>query len=607
MNTFALVITLATLAFTMFFLASSLIRGDLVAILIVVILAASGVLTPAEALSGFSSNAVVIIACMFIVGKAIIHTGIAQHVGEAIIKRGGSNEKVLLVLLMSATAIVGAFMSSTATVAIFIPIAVTVAEKTGLNHKRLLMPLAVAALISGMMSLVATTPNLVVNDVLRSQGMSFGFFSITPFGVLCLALGIAFMALCGQNMLAPSGSAPKRTKDPGIDDLLRYYSIDSSEYLFRVPPTSNLVGMSVAQVGLANQHHVILVGIKSLRFDGRHNVSAARPESIVQAEDTLMLVGKKSEVSRFGEQFALQPVAARHSVRKSFFRVVGMAELMLSPDSVLIGKSLRESGFQSQFHSMVLALRRNGETIVDDLGDLKLKVGDVLLACGGWNDIVRLGKHRDQYILLTLPDEYRDFIPAANKERLTLAVLATMIPLMVFNILPPVTAILAASAALVLLRCVPLSSIYEVVDWQTIIMIAGILPLALAMQKTGLIGAVSTFFEAHLAGAGPITVLSALFVVTALLGLFITNTAVAVLMAPMAIDVAQRLSMPPEACAMVVAVACSAAFMSPLGSPVNMLVREPGGYCFGDFIKVGVPMLLLCLGATLLLCWLLYV
>lgn len=604
-----MLITLLTLAGAMVLLIGNFLRNDIVAVLIILILMISGVLSNTEALSGFSSNAVIIIAGMFIVGKAIIHTGVAQRVGAMIIKYGGSSEPRLLAMIMVAAGLVGAFMSSTATAAIFIPITLAVAEKAGINHKRLLMPLAVAALISGMMTLVATTPNIVINTALRDRGLeTLGFFSFSPFGLLILVLAVVFMAFIGQNLLAPKGEQVQHKKGPYIDDLLQYHSIEKFEYLLRIPAHSNLVERSVAGMQLNAEHHVILLAVQ---HDGRGRgrkgeIVSARPEVIFKPEDVLMVIGSPEHVTAFAERFSLQRVHAGATRRRAFFQVVGIAEVMLNPDSTLIGKSLRETLFQTIYHSMVLGIRRKGVTITENIADMPLKFGDVLLLCGAWKDIIRLGQNKEQYLLLTLPQDYAEVVPAPNKERLTLVIMALMVAAMVFNILPPVSAILATATALLLCRCVPITSIYDVVDWQTIIMIAGILPLALALDKTGVIAVVSGKFLELFSGAPTELVLSGLFLITAALGLVMSNTAVAVLVAPMAVDIALKFGISPQACAMTCAIACSAAFVSPLGSPVHMLVREPGGYSFKDYAIVGLPLLLLALPATLLLCRLIY-
>lgn len=605
-----IIITLATLAVAVALFVSNILRGDLVAMLIVITLAISGVLEPAEALSGFSNNAVVIVACMFVVGRSITHTGIAQRVGEAIIKYGGTSEKRLLLLIMAAAGLIGAFMSSTATAAIFIPIALSVAEKANLNHRRLLMPLAAAALISGMMTLVATTPNIIINSALIDHGLKgLGFFEFTPFGLLVLVLCAAFMSIAGQRILSAANTAESHKSDPTIDDLLRHCGIDQNEYLLRVPPHSDLIDKSVARMQLRADHNIILLAVERSASAGarRKAVYAARPETVFQTDDVMLVIGNQDCVQEFAQAFSLQILPFRTSQRRAFFQVVGIAEVMLSPESPLIEKSLTETTFQSTFHSMVIGIRRNGKTLTKDISKTLLKFGDVLLLCGAWADILRLRQHHNEYyLLLTMPKDSTDYVPAPKKQKLTLAVLACMVLLMVCNLLPPVVAVLSATAALLLLRCVPINAVYTVIDWQTVIMIAGMLPLALAMQKTGIINYVSEGFINSLSSAGPLTVLGGLFVITAVLGLFMSSSPAAILMAPVAVGVAQSMQISPQACAMSVAVACSAAFISPLGSPVTMLVREPGGYSFMDYARVGVPMFALSLIATLLLCRIFY-
>lgn len=604
MDTF---ITLLTLVGAVTLLAGNFLRNDLVGALIILTLMVTGVLQPPEALSGFSSNAVIIIACMFIVGKAITHTGIAQRVGEAIIQYGGTNETKLMVMIMTAAAGVGAFMSSGATAAIFIPITLAVAEKANLNHKRLLLPLAVAALISGMMTLVAATPNIVINGALREQGApTLSFFSFTPFGIVMLLLAIGFMVFFGRNMLAPKDSKIARKKGHSIDDLLDYHQLAQHEYLLRVPPHSDLVDRSIARMQLGALYSITLLAVESSEYGRRKEITMARPEKVFQPDDLLMVIGTAEHVEAFAEKFSLQKISARASQRRAFFQVVGIAEVMLNPDSTLIGKSLKEMLFQSTFQIIVLGVRRKGQTLTEDIADIPLKFGDVLLVCGAWKDILRLEQNKDQYLLLTLPRDHREFIPARHKEKTALAILAVMVGLVTFNVLPPVAAILAATIALLLARCAPMTSIYNVVDWQTIVMIAGILPLALALQKTGVIGVVTAGFMDMYANSNPVFVLASLFLVTAVLGLFLSSTAVAVLLAPMAVDVGLKLGISPQACAMTVAIACSAVFVSPLGSSVYMIVREPGGYTFADYAKVGAPLLVLSLLSTVFFCWLFF-
>ena len=608
MNNPDMLIAVLTLAGAAVLLVTNWIRGDLVAVLVMLTLMLTGVLEPSDALSGLSSPVVVIIASMFVISEAIVHTGLAQRMGEAIIDRGGTSEVRLLVLLMAGSALVGSFMSSTATAAIFIPITLAVAEKAGLNHRRLLIPLAAAALISGMMTLVATTPNIVINNALRSHGQeALSFFSFTPFGLAVLVLAIAFIVLAGRHLLSGGQGAVSRRRERSIGEILQGYDIRQRVGVLRVTPGSGLIDRSVARMQLGARHRINLIALHTVADSGRAFVPA-RPETVFLANDILVVIAEHEAIDRFAEGFELERMELQvdPALEREFFQAVGVGEVMLTPESNLIGKSVREIGFHSRFRCQVLAIRRKGATLTTGFADEPLRFGDVLLACGAWEDILQLREHRDQYILLNLPQDYHEVIPARSRGPLAVFILAAMVGLLVFDLLPTVTAVLVATAALILFRCVDVESCYRVIDWQTVLIIAGMLPLALALERTGAITLVTDRLLELFAGVGPMGVLAVLFLVTVVIGLFLSNTPTAVLVAPMAVEIGLKMGIPPQACAMTVAIACSAAFISPLGSPVNMIVREPGGYTFMDYARVGVPLVALSLVATLVLVRLIY-
>ena len=608
MNNPDMLIAVLTLAGAAVLLVTNWIRGDLVAVLVMLTLMLTGVLEPGDALSGLSSPVVVIIASMFVISEAIVHTGLAQRMGETIIARGGTSEVRLLALLMAGSALVGSFMSSTATAAIFIPITLAVAEKAGLNHRRLLIPLAAGALISGMMTLVATTPNIVINNALRSHGQeALSFFSFTPFGLAVLVLAIGFMVVAGRHLLSGGQGAVSRRRERSIGEILQGYDIRQRVGVLRVTPGSGLIDRSVARMQLGARHRINLIALHTVADSGRAFVPA-RPETVFLANDILVVIAEHEAIDRFAETFQLERMELQvdPALQREFFQAVGVGEVMLTPESNLIGKSVREIGFHSRFRCQVLAIRRKGATLTTGFADEPLRFGDVLLACGAWDDILQLRDHRDQYILLNLPQDYREVIPARSRGPVAVAILAAMVGLLVFDLLPTVTAVLVATAALILTRCVNVDSCYRVIDWQTVLIIAGMLPLALALERTGAITLVTDWLLGLFAGVGPMWVLAALFLVTVAIGLFLSNTPTAVLVAPMAVEIGLKMGIPPQACAMTVAIACSAAFISPLGSPVNMIVREPGGYTFMDYARVGVPLVVLSLVATLVLVRLIY-
>lgn len=601
-------VTLAVFTGAALLLITNWIRGDQVALLVVLVLMVSRVLTVPEALSGFSSPVVVIISSMFIISEAIVYTGIAQRIGEQIIERGGTSETRLMSLLMLSACLVGSIMSSTATVAIFVPVVMAVAEKANLNHRRLLMPLAVGALISGMMTLVATTPNIVVNNALSAYGQEkLSFFSFTPFGVLVGGAALLFMIAFGRRLLDVRSSLPSRRAGRSIVDLINHYRIEQDFFLLVVPAGSPMADRAVVRLQLRENHEAKLIGLQTTE-NGVKTVKAIRPETIIKAGDTLAVVARPEQaeqlIAAFGLRRRIQPMDP--SQRKQFLQVIGAAEVMLTPESNLIGKTVKDSAFQTLFHCLVLGIRRKGEAITEHITEIPLQFGDVLLVSGAWKDILQLKDHRDQYLLLTLPQDHREVIPEGGKATLTCVVLAAMVGLMVFNLVPNVVAVLGAAAALILFRCVNPETYYRVIEWKTVMLIAGILPLALALQKTGAAALAAEFILQTFGGSNPLLILSVLFLLTVTLGLFISNTPTAVLVAPVAVDIGMQLQISPQACAMIVAIACSAAFVSPVGSPVNMVVREPGAYGVMDYLKVGVPLLLCAMVIAVSLAWVIY-
>lgn len=603
-----LLIVTATLSLAVVFFVSGWVRSDLVSLLLVLIFMVTGILTIEESLAGFSDPVVIIIVAMFIVSEAIVHTGIAQRLGDMIIRHGGGNELLLMVLIMLVIGLAGAFMSSTATAAIFIPVVLAVAAKANLNRKRLLMPLSVGALISGMMTLVATTPNLVINNALRSHGFEpLSFFSFTPFGLVSLAVGILFMAVFGRGMLARKSDVPDQRKKQSVSDLITEYGLESRFFRFRVPPASPIIDRSVARIPLTKKYH-----LKLIAFEKRQNriwvAEKPRPETVFEPDDIIDLIGEPEDAKRFATYAGLIPLpqVVNETRQKQLLRTIGAAEIMLTPNSPLIGKDLQELQFQNRYNCLVVGIRRHGQPLVDTIDQLPLAFGDVLLVLTDWHDIIHLRTFTDEFLLLTLPEEHQQAMYEYHRAPVMLSILGLMILFMTTGLFPPVTAVALTAVALILSRCVRLDRIYRVINWQTVVLIAGLLSLVTALDKTGASATIARTLVTVLGGVGPLPMLAILFLVASTMSLFLSNTAAAVLLAPIVLEAAVQLHISPQAFAMTVAIACSAAFATPMASPVNLLVQEPGGYSFMDFVRVGIPLQMLCLVITVALVALLY-
>jgi len=586
---------------------SNRVRSDVVAVLVMLALMLSGLLTVSESLAGFSQPVVLVIAAMFIVGEALVHTGITQSLSDVVVRAAGGSEARLLVLMMLVVSGIGAFMSSTAVVALFVPVALEIAREADLNRKRLLMPISVAALISGMMTLIGTAPNLIVADALRNRGFApLSFFSFTPFGVVVLMVGVGYMLLCGRRMLARERHAEAGPRRHTIADLAETYGITDKLRRLQVSPDSPLVGKSVGQSRFYDRYGVNLIGFQK-KHHGRRLFLPAHPETVFEPGDAVFVLGEGDQVARLIESLGLVELPQLlEGEQREAVHGIGLAEILLPPGSRLIGQTLRDVEFRSRYSVTVLAVRRRGKPVTSDIGRLRMDFGDAMLVSGSWPEILRLRAEHECFVLLTLPEEYKTAAPARQRAGLALAILVAMVTAMALGLVPIVAAAIMAALALIAARCVRLDAVYRVISWQTLVLIAGILPLATALGKTGGTKLVADLLFRNVGQMGPLAMVGAVFLLTSTTGLFISNSATAILVAPIVIDVATSFGIPPHAFAMTVAVACSAAYATPVSSPVNTLVMDPGGYTFMDFVKVGVPLQVLTLLVTVFMTWLIY-
>nr|WP_294556034.1 SLC13 family permease [uncultured Rhodopila sp.] len=607
MNTdLAIVLLLLAVAVVMFVAGRP--RMDAVALIMIVALPFTGVISMREALAGFSDPNVVLIAAMFVIGEGLVRTGVARRLGDWLGSQAGSSESRLLVLLMLAVGGLGALMSSTAVVAIFIPVVLRIARTTGTAPGRLMMPLSIAALISGMLTLVATAPNLVVNAELSREGLpGFGFFSFTPFGLPVLILGIAYMLAARRLLNATAPSPASAGRRPSLRDWIGQYRLSERAYRVRVTRDSPLIGRRLRDLSLRSSG-VNLLAIERGRGFATDLIRPAGGTEL-QAGDVLLVDVPAPDVrmEAIGTRFGVEPLALGDG---AYFtdgsQDIGMVEVILPPESGLVGQTVLTARVRAEFGMTVIGLRRGRAVHGEGLLTEKLKAGDALLLFGFWQDIKRLKDDPADFVVLNLPAELDDVAPVANKAPHALAALALAVGLMISGLIPNVQAALIGCLLMGLAGCVDFRAAYRSVSWKTLLLIVGMLPFSVALQRTGGVDLAASAMLDVVGGATPRLVLAALFAVTAVLGMFVSNTATAVLMAPVALAIAKDLGASPYPFAMTVALAASAAFMTPISSPVNTLVVGPGNYAFGDFVRVGVPFTLLVLVVTVVLVpWLL--
>ena len=604
MSDLAIVLALLAAAIVMF--AINKPRLDAVALIMLTALPLTGVLTMGEALAGFSDPNIVLIAALFVIGDGLVRTGVARQLGDWLIVKAGRSEIRLIVLLMVAVCGLGATMSSTAVTAIFIPVVLRISKSTGVGPGRLMMPLSFAALISGMMTLVATAPNLVVNGELERHGVEgFSFFSFTPFGLPVLVLGIIYM--CFAHRWLPDTSEVKNSDDTNLATWIEQYKLADREYRLRVTDRSSLAGKTLEDLDLRHSSGASIVAVERNRNFSRE-ILRPTAKMELRADDILLidLFAPHGSIEMLRQQFALEALPLSGAYFTDQSQEIGMAEVLLLPTSDLVGKSVLETRFRTRFGLTVVGLRHGLVAREGSLLNEALAVGDTLLLIGPWKDIKKLRSDSRDLVIIKLPAELDEVLQVPGKAPHALACLALVVGLMVSGLVPNVQAALIGCLLMGALGCIDLVSAYRSIDWKTIVLIVGMLPFSIALERTGGIELAADGLRALTSGAGAHIVLATLFALTALLGMFISNTATAVLMAPVALALAHELDASPYPFAMIVALAASTAFMTPVSSPVNTLVVAPGNYTFGDFVRVGVPFsIVVLIVAVILVPWLL--
>ncbi|PXK32241.1 SLC13 family permease [Klebsiella variicola] len=599
-----LIWVLSLLAIAVVLFATGKVRMDAIALMVIVAFVLSGTLTLNEAFSGFSDPNVILIAALFIIGDGLVRTGVATKMGAWLVSVAGNSETKMLVYLMLTVAGLGAFMSSTGVVAIFIPVVLSVSARMNTSPSRLMMPLSFAGLISGMMTLVATPPNLVVNSELLREGLhGFSFFSVTPIGLVVLILGIVYMLAVRFMLKTENGeSARDGRKRSTFRDLIREYHLTGRARRLAIRPGSPMIGQRLDDLKLRERYCANVIGVERWRRFRRVIVNV-NGVSEFRARDVLLIDMSASDVDlrQFCGEQMLEPMVLRGEYFADQALDVGMAEVSLIPDSEMIGKTVREIAFRTRFGLNIVGMKRDGEAMDGSVVDEPLQLGDILLVVGNWRQIALLAKRGRDFVVLNMPVEVDDASPAHSQAPHAIFCLVLMVALLLTDEIPNPIAAIIACLLMGKFRCINAESAYKAIHWPSIILIVGMMPFALALQKTGGVDLVVKGLMDVAGSEGPYLMLGCLFVMCAAIGLFISNTATAVLMAPIALAAAKSMGVSPYPFAMVVAMAASAAFMTPVSSPVNTLVLGPGKYSFSDFVKIGVPFTVLVMVVCVLL------
>ncbi len=593
--------------------ASERVRLDVVALLVISALMATGVLTPQQALAGFGDPLVILSAGLFVVGEALVRTGLADLMGRTLARLSGANETSMILLLMSGVALLSAFMNSSGAVAVLMPVVISMGRRYHVSPSRLLLPLAYGALLGGLLTLIGTPPNLVVSEALGKAGFKpFGFLSFTPVGLIYLGIGIAFMAVIGRQWL-PERSRHTSYGDLSLEEMLsladleRAYRLQEQLFRLQVRPASPLVGQTLDQAQIRSRYHVTLLEIQSRGPNG--HLGAPRlpePDTRIQAGDVLLAYASLNDLSGLVQALALDVLPFHPDDDEGWGREFGLAEVLLTPRSALIGRTLQERRFRDRYGVTVLGVMRMGRPLTGDVANERLRFGDTLLIYGAWERIALLSGERRDFVVVGQPHELLEVRHRPRYMVTTGLILLAMLLTMAFDLLPPVQAVLLACCGLILTSCVTMSEAYSAMNWGSVILLAGMLPLATALQQTGSIAFIAQRLTTLVGDQSPWTLLLAIYGITALCSQFIANTAAAVLISPLAIQAALQVGVSPYPIMMAVAVGASTAFATPMASVSNTLVLGPGGYRFRDYLKAGGVLQLIYIPVTLVLIPLLF-
>jgi di/tricarboxylate transporter len=583
-----LTITLLILAGAIVLFLSERLSIDLVALLVLIALGLSRVLTPQEVFSGLSDPAVITIMAIFVLAYGLETTGIAERMGEVLVRTAKGSEARLTFVLMSAAAFMSLFMNNIAVASVLLPTTSSVAKKVNVKLSRLLMPLAFGTLLGGMATLFTTT-NIVVSGVLQDSGYrGFGVLDFAPVGLPLALVGIAYMVLWGRRMLPAALSAERaEAMRKAESDLLLLYHLGERLFRARIPLGSTLINKKLAESTLREKYGLNVVAIE--RNGG--TILAPVPDFVFQKGDVMLLEGRLEEfrqrdVEPYLEILPMHPYNERDLESAS----IVILEAVLSPRSRLIGRTLKESRFREMYGMTVLAVWNGERVIRTGLADLRLAFGDALLLQGYREKLPHLRLDPELIILSSEEEKTRE---VSKKGWLAVAVFGLTVLVAAIGPFSVGEVMLAGALILVILNIVTMEQAYRAIDWRIIFLVAGMLPLGLAMTKTGATALFANTLTDILGPYGPLALLLGLLTLTILLSQALKGAAVSAVIAPIAIQAARQLGVDPRAMAMGVALATSMAFITPLGHPVNILMMGPGGYRFKDFFKVGLPLTVL--------------
>lgn len=577
---------IAIVAAAVILIIGNVLRPDLVAILVLATLPLTGIVTYQESLSGFSRSVVITIIGLFIITQTLEDTGIVQWLAERLRHIGAGSETRLLLLFMTTGAALSLMMNNIAAGAVLLPAAVQVGRESNVPPSRLLIPVAFGTLVGGMATYF-TTANIILGSILRDQGQpSLGMLDFLPTGGLIAVAGIVFMALIGRHWLPRHESAAQMASAYTLSrSLYETYHLPEQLQEIYVPPQAALVNLSLDDSKIGAQYGLTVIAI----WRGHQALLNPAPTQTIQANDYLLVLGDAERVA------ALQTLGAELGRSDGHFHAqqatyVDLTEILIPPRSSVIGKSLTALNFRGKYHLTAVALWRRGVSYRTDVGRLPLEVGDALLMVGSPQQIKALSREPD---FLVMRSSHAARPPLPQKASWALAITGLVLLASIVEWVPTPEAMMLGVAALALTGCINLDEAYRAIGWRVIFLIAGMLPVSIAMVKTGLAERLGNALVLALSPFGPLAVIAGMFLITTGVTQVIGGQVAALIIGPIAVTAALQVGSNAQAMAVAVAIACSTAFLTPIAHPVNVLMMSPGGYTARDFVKVGSGMTLM--------------
>jgi di/tricarboxylate transporter len=579
-----IILTLTLIGITILLFATERLRVDVIALLVLLTLALSGLISPTEALAGFASPAVVTVWAVYIVSAALFKTGVTDFLGNLILRFAGSHEARLIAVIMLTCGTMSAFMNNIGATAVLLPAVVGISRRANLPLSRLLIPLSFSSLLGGNMTLIGTPPNILASNLLAERNLStFSFFDFTPTGIAIFLTGITYMVLVGRHLLPVREAA----RDQTVRQLREYVSE------VRILPGSPLCGKTLVESRLGADYDLTVIAI--LR-DGRLYTELNRLTHLLP-DDCLILKGVADKLIESRARLGLAIQTENHAdLTWLSSEDLCVVEAILAPGSPMIGRTLRQARFRNRYGFSVLAICRHGSLITRRLRDVPFRFGDTVLIEGPRKRLQALQDSGDFLVLEPLAVESRRH----DKAPVALVIMASVLVLSAMSVLPISIIMLAGALAMVVTGCLTMDEAYQSIEWRSVFLIAGMLPLGTAMESTGTARFLADLMIGFAGQFGPLAILAGVFILAGLTTEIMSNAATTVLIVPIAIDVALTLGASPRSFVLAAVIGASISFLTPVGHQANVLVFGPGEYRFTDYTRVGGPLTLTLLLVTMI-------